>query len=58
MTTVNAEKARTNLSELLSRAHFGKERILVTKNGKRFAALVPLEDFELLEKLKLSKHSA
>lgn len=45
---VNAEEAKRTLSELLSRAGFGKERIPITRHGKRIAALVSAEDLEKL----------
>lgn len=52
MTTVTAEKARERFSELVSRAGFAKERVTVTRRGKTIAAIVPIEDVELLEKLE------
>ena len=52
MTTITARDARQNLSEYVSRAAFGKERLLITRNRKKVAALVPVEDVELLEALE------
>ncbi|HHT9135035.1 MAG TPA: type II toxin-antitoxin system Phd/YefM family antitoxin [Candidatus Avalokitesvara rifleensis] len=52
MATVTAEKARNQFSELVNRAGYGKERIAVTRRGKAVAAVVPIEDMELLEKLE------
>ena len=45
---VDATEARESFSELLSRASFGRERILIRRNRKAAAALVPMEDVELL----------
>lgn len=49
---VSSSEARDRLSELLSRAAYGRERIVVTRRGKGLAALVPLEDLELIETLE------
>jgi prevent-host-death family protein len=40
--TYGAEEARTVLPELLERAHHGKAS-LITKRGKPYAAIVPVE---------------
>jgi prevent-host-death family protein len=42
MTRVNVHEAKTQLSKLLERAHAGEE-IVIAKNGKPYARLVPLE---------------
>jgi prevent-host-death family protein len=42
VTIVNVHEAKTHLSRLLERAHAGEE-IVIAKNGKPFARLVPLE---------------
>lgn len=42
METVNVHEAKTHLSRLLDRAHSGEE-IVIAKNGKPFALLVPLK---------------
>jgi prevent-host-death family protein len=39
---VNVNEAKTNLSQLLERAHAGEE-IIIAKGGKPYARLVPLE---------------
>lgn len=41
--TVNIHDAKTNLSDLLARAHAGEE-IVIAKSGKPYAKLVPLEE--------------
>ena len=40
--TVNMHEAKTHLSRLVDRAHAGEE-IILAKNGKPYARLVPLE---------------
>lgn len=52
MTKVSAAEARNDFSEILNRASFGKERIVLTRRGKDLAAIVPIEDLELLERLE------
>jgi len=49
---VTAANARDNLSELINRAAYGKERVVLTRRGKALAALVPVEDMKLLEALE------
>ena len=36
---------------MLGRVAFGKERILITRNGQRAAALLPVEDYTLFIRL-------
>lgn len=45
-------KARADFSDLLNRAAYGRERVLINRRGKPFAAIVPLEDVMLLEKIE------
>ncbi len=47
-----AAKARQSFSDILNRAAFGKERVVIERRGKRLAAVVPMEDLELLERLE------
>ena len=49
MTTVSAEEARNQFAEILNKVAYGHERTIVTRRGKRVAAIVSIEDFELLE---------
>ncbi|MEM7676137.1 MAG: type II toxin-antitoxin system prevent-host-death family antitoxin [Myxococcota bacterium] len=39
---VNVHEAKTTLSQLLERAHAGEE-VIIAKNGRPYARLVPLE---------------
>jgi prevent-host-death family protein len=54
MATVTASDLKTNHTEVLGRVRYGHERIAVTYFGKEVAAIVPLEDARLLEKLELA----
>jgi len=45
-------EARGEFSELVNRAAYGHERVLLTRHGKAIAAIVPTEDLEFLEALE------
>ncbi len=47
--TVPVREFRTNLSELLSDVADRRDHVLVTRNGKPVAALVPIDEYEALE---------
>jgi prevent-host-death family protein len=52
MNTVTTVKARESFSEVINRSAYGKERIVLTRRGKKVAAVVPVEDLNLLEALE------
>ena len=55
MTTVSAvtvADARGGLAELLNRVAYGKERLVITRHGREIAALVPVEDLHLANRLR------
>ncbi len=52
MVRIPAVKARDEFSDLINRAAYGKERVVLTRRGKPLAAVVPLDDVELLERLE------
>jgi prevent-host-death family protein len=49
---LTASAARQNFSDILNRAAFGRERVLVHRGKKPIAAIMPVEDFEFLEELE------
>jgi prevent-host-death family protein len=51
MTRLNVSKAREEFPEVVNRAAFGKERTIVSRRGKDLAAVIPIEDLRLLERL-------
>jgi prevent-host-death family protein len=51
MTRLNVSKARDEFPELVNRAAYGGERTIVSRRGKDLAAVIPIEDLRLLEKL-------
>ena len=52
VTSVGAVEFRRGVSAVLSRVEYGGERVAVTRHGKPVAAVVPLEDLEILEALE------
>lgn len=52
MAKVSTAEARSEFSDIINRASFGKERVVLTRRGKELAAVVPIEDLELLERLE------
>jgi prevent-host-death family protein len=48
---ISTSEARERFSDLINRASFGFERVILTRRGKPVAAVVPFEDVEWLEKL-------
>ncbi len=48
---VTATEGRIRLTELMNRAGFQGERIVLTVHGRRVAALIGMKDFERLQTL-------
>lgn len=51
MFSVSTADARNQLSDVLNRAAYGREHVILTRRGKEIAAIIPIEHFYLLEKL-------
>ena len=49
---VSIAQARKDLADLVSRASYGGERIILSKHGKAACALVPLSSLKALEELE------
>ncbi len=49
MTKLSTAEARNEFADVINRSSFGKERLVLTRRGKKLAAIVPVEDLELLE---------
>ena len=45
-------EVRETFSTTVNRVAFGGERVVLTRHGRRVAAVVPIEDLELLEALE------
>ena len=52
MTKITTADARNEFADVINRASFGKERFVLTRRGKKLAAIIPVEDLELLEALE------
>jgi prevent-host-death family protein len=50
--TLNSTDAREKLAEVLNRVAYAKDRVRITRRGKAVAAVVPIEDLELIERLE------
>jgi prevent-host-death family protein len=49
---MSVAKIRNNLAEALNRAAYAGERVILERRGKPVAALVSIDDVELLERLE------
>ncbi len=52
MTRIAASDARTGFAEIVNKVAFGGERIRLHRHGKDVAAIVPVEDLQLLEDIE------
>ena len=52
MKRLNASVIREEFSELLNQVSYLGERIIVHRRGKNVAAIVSLEDFELIQQIE------
>ena len=52
MADLAISQARDELAELVNRAVYQRERVRLTRRGRPIAAIVSLEDLELLERLE------
>jgi len=51
MARLSVSKAREEFPDVVNRAAYGKERTIVSRRGKDLAAVIPIEDLRLLERL-------
>lgn len=52
MDAVSTAEAREHFAEIVNRAAYGRERVILTRRGKALVAVVPIEDIEWLEELE------
>ncbi|MDQ6602959.1 MAG: type II toxin-antitoxin system Phd/YefM family antitoxin [Chloroflexota bacterium] len=52
MVEISFAEASEQFSEMFDRAADDKERIIVTRQGKRVVAIVPIEDMEAMEEIE------
>jgi len=58
MVSVDTVQLRAQLSDVVNRVAFGKERVLLKRRGKDLAVLVPVEDAKRLEELEALEDAA
>lgn len=51
MGNVNVSEARNELSEIVNQAVYAHKRTVLARRGKDVAAVIPIEDLRLLERL-------
>ena len=51
MFRINVTKVRWNFADVLNQVAYGKEHIILQRQGKDLIALIPIEDFEALKSL-------
>lgn len=52
MTTITAQELQDQPSEYINQVAHNKEQIIITRRKKEIAALIPYDDFVLLQELK------
>ena len=52
MSERRVSEARESFSTTVNRVAYGGERVVLTRHGRRVAAVVPVEDLDLLESLE------
>lgn len=50
-TEIPASEVRGQISEVISRVAFGGERVVISRNGKAQAAVIPIADLDRLKQL-------
>jgi len=50
MGSLTVGEAREQFADLVSKAAFGKERIIITRHGRERVAVIPIEDLHALER--------
>jgi prevent-host-death family protein len=52
MTDKTISEVRADFARAVEEVHYTQERVRVTRHGRAFVAIVPVEDLELLEALE------
>ena len=52
MTIVTAQDARKQFSDIINKAAFQKEPVIITRQGKQLAAVIAIEELEYYKKLE------
>lgn len=52
VTTISTADARKNFADIVNRVAYGKETIVLTRRGQEVAALVSIDELELLQQIE------
>ena len=52
ITTISTAEARKNFADIVNKVAYGKELIVLTRRGHEVAALVSIEELELLRQIE------
>jgi prevent-host-death family protein len=52
MSSITAKELKDHPADVLGRVQYGRERVAVTRYGKEVAAVVPIEDARLLDRIE------
>lgn len=58
MSVISASEARANFPDIMNRAEYRGERILIQRHGKPAVAIISIEDLKLLEAIEDAIDSA
>ena len=51
-TTITTAAARKNFADIVNKVAYGKESVILTRRGKKIAALISIDELELLQKIE------
>jgi prevent-host-death family protein len=51
-TTISTADARKNFADIVNKVAYGKEPIVLTRRGQKIAALVSMDELELLQQIE------
>ena len=51
-TTITTAEARKNFADIVNKVAYGKEPIVLTRRGQKVAALVSIDELELLQQIE------
>lgn len=57
MPEMSTEELRRNLSQIINRAAYGRDPVLITRRGRKIAALISMHDLALLVQMRLRRDS-
>ncbi len=51
-TTISTAEARKNFADIVNGVAYGKEPVILTRRGRKIAALISIEELELLQTIE------